>query len=450
MAATDVRRRRGWLAWLFGALAVVFLGGLTSIGPSAGSLSLPASRRDLVVALTEAGVLRPAESITYRSPFGGREASLTFLAAEGAYVEAGEPIATLDSSEVSWDLDRAVDASRQAEVALAIALAERDDAAATLQSVTDGERALDVEEAEVRLRYAERAAERLREEQVALGALLDRGFVTRDELDQIARGAEQAELELGVLKKRVGLLTGRTMPQEEQRARLQLAQREAQVANARQRLRETTDLVSSLRAAVAASSIVAQRAGLVVHEELMSVQPRRRVRVGDRIGTGQGIVTIPEVDRMLVDSSVREADMWRVRPGQRVDVGLDAFPGMRLNGTVVTVGTLGRGLLERSFEEKRFAVSISLDETPRELRPEMTARVRIVVAERPSVLTVPVSAVTRSGDDWITVMPGVFRLHRRIVTLGERDSAHVEVVSGLVEGEHVLLDPSSVPLPVGE
>jgi hypothetical protein len=54
------------------------------------SLLAVVRRGPLVVRLTETGVLRPAESITYRSPLNGRELEITFLAPEGTRVSEGD------------------------------------------------------------------------------------------------------------------------------------------------------------------------------------------------------------------------------------------------------------------------------------------------------------------------------------------------------------------------
>jgi multidrug resistance efflux pump len=74
--------------------------------------------------------------------------------------------------------------------------------------------------------------------------------------------------------------------------------------------------------------------------KLIHTMPRRKVRVGDRVSSSQGVVTIPEVDRMLVEGSVGEAEVRRIRAGQRASVRLEAFPDLRLGGRVERVGTL--------------------------------------------------------------------------------------------------------------
>jgi len=397
------------------------------------------ARGDVVVTLTEAGVLRPAESITYRSPLAGRETEITYLTPEGTYVKDGDLLIRLDTTGLTQELDRAIEVARQADVDVKVADADREDAAAAVESATEGAGALDVEEATAKLGLAEKNVARLRAEYEGLKPLLDKGFITKEELDKSSFELDQAETDLSLMRKRVALLAAKTRPREEQRARVQVEQREAQVANARQHAKDMAGQVDALRAAIRGCTIYAVHAGLVVHEEFLGANPRRRVRVGDRVSSTQGIVTIPEVERMWLDTSVREADLWRVKVGQPVTVAIDAFPALHLAGHVATIGTLGRSAAERPFDEKRFGVTVAIDAANRDLRPDMTARATIAVAERRQVLTIPVSALARRGEDWMVSVVRGWATETRHVTVGENNGFDAEILDGLKEGERVSL-----------
>jgi HlyD family secretion protein len=438
----STRRRR--LLVGAGLILLVALGTFALVRgrePAEGLVAV-AKRADITVALVETGILRPAESITYRSPLVGRDAELTFLTPEGTYVEEGDLLARLDAAELTRELERALDTTRQAEVGVAVAAAQREDAIADVESVTEGERALEIEEAKAKLLLTEKKVARLQEDYDGLKPLLAKGFITREELDRSALDLEQAQTELGLMRKRVNLLTGKAQPREEQRARLQLAQRNAQLANSQLQAKEVAALVASLKGAINACSIYARHAGLVVHEEFIGATPRRKVRVGDRVSAIQGLVTIPEVQKMLLDTSVREADLWRVRIGQAATITVDAFPALKLTGRIIAVGTLGRGALDRPFDGKRFDITIALDGTNRDLRPDMTSRARIAVAERRQVITVPAAAVSRRGDVWFVTLVRAIGSADRQVRLGESDDALVEIVDGLSEGDRVSLTGS--------
>ena len=98
-----------------------------------------ARRGRLEVVVTESGVLRAASSVTFRSPVEGRELEIRWLAPEGSQVRAGELVATLDTSGLQVDLDRATQMARQVEMELAAARVEREEAALALRGATEGE-----------------------------------------------------------------------------------------------------------------------------------------------------------------------------------------------------------------------------------------------------------------------------------------------------------------------
>ena len=81
-------------------------------------------------------------------------------------------------------------------------------------------------------------------------------------------------------------------------------------------------------------------------------------------------------------------------------------------------------------------IKIVADE-PLGLRPEMTANVVITTGTRKNVITIPKSAIKRSGKKTFTVMEDDGKLIDRSVDLGWRDGKIIEVVSGLNEGEQV-------------
>lgn len=402
-------------------------------------LVVKAVRGPLVVTLTETGTLRPAEALTYRSRVPGREIEVTWLAPEGAQVAQGDLLVRLDTTELEGDRDRATQTQRQAQLDLQVAEAERQASDSTLDSLSSGRGAVDAEEARFNVKVAEQKAERLRQDYDSLAPLLEKGFVTREELERAAMEFEQAQGAVEIARRRVTVLTEQVVPQERQRAALDVAHRAAQIEVARQRLAEAVDRVSQVRQAIDACVIRAQHPGLVVYEENMGSNPLRKIRVGDRVTPSQGLLTIPEVDRMLADTSLREADVHRVKPGQAATIGLEAYPDLQLTGTVLTVGTVARTSPDRPYDGKRFDVVVDIDAHGADLRPEMTATVRIHVTERADALMVPVNAVFERGGRRVVHVVGSRGIETRPVALGQSNELYVEVLEGLREGERVRL-----------
>lgn len=418
-----------FLAWVF----------RLESSPADGSLSATVTRGDLVLHIAETGALKAADSMTYRSPLAGREAELTFLAPEGITVNEGDLLIRLETSELELELERARQQLRQSELEVRVAEGDRDEASAALESLLDGEGAISLEESELSLKSAEQQAARLRSETEDLTALLQHGYITKDELDRSSTELQQAEAALKLARRRNDLLVNKTHPRERQRAELTLERRHAQIADAREKARESALRVTSIQEAIRSGSVYARSAGLVLYEENALTSPRRKVHVGDRVTPSQGLITIPSATRMQVELSVRESDLARVRAGQPATVHVDAFPELELPGRVAVVGSLARASAERVFGDKRFDVTLDVLDVNANLRPEMSVRVDIQVGQRKDVLRAPINGVFDHGGVFVAYVNQPWGIETRRIDVGAASDLFVEIRSGLKEGESLHL-----------
>lgn len=450
LIGTRPGRRSAALALLLLAACAALGAAFNGRGGAQAALTALAREGTLVLRLTETGTLKPAQSITYRSPLGGREAEIVFLVPEGTLVNEGDLLARLETIELRRELERAVQETRQADVEFQLAEVEREEGQANLESLTEGAGALGVEETRSRLRLAEKKVQRLRDEHEALKPLMQKGFITGEELQKAAFELEQAEADLDLARRKAAIYIERTHPQDRRHAELQLAQRQVKRENARVRLAEARARVQSLREAIENCSIHARAAGLAVYEEFLGAGLRRKIRVGDRVTGSHGLVTIPEVARMLVEASVPETAVHRVRTGQPALIRVDAFPDLELAGRVTRVGALARSSAERSFEDKRFDLVVEVvDAKDADLRPEMTARVDVLLSERRGVVLAPVNAVFERDGAPVCHVVRTFGVDTRAVELGDSDGFFVEVRAGLRDGDRVALtDVSGTPVRV--
>jgi multidrug efflux pump subunit AcrA (membrane-fusion protein) len=432
------------------AAAIVLVLGVAAViywrSPAAGGgMTATVSRGDLTATLTSSGTLKPIQSITYRSPIPGRDVEIRELAPEGGKVEEGDLLVRLDTTDLELELARVRQEHRQAQMDLQVAEGEWDEAGAEIKAVTEGEGALSVEEARTTLQRAQKKAERLREEYASLKPLLDKGFITRDELARNSDALEQAEDDLVLARKKTDIVVQLTHPREQKRAALQLAQKASQLGHARTRAQETELRVNLLTRLIEGCTILARGPGMVVYEEFLNANPRRKLRAGDRVFATQGIVTIPEVNRMLVEASVSEAEVHRVKAGQAATLRVEAFPDLKLTGKVTRVGALASTSAARPFDDKRFDLIITLDPTTAELRPEMTIRADVIVGEKKDVLLVPVTAIFNKDGRHVAYVDGLTGPETRTVEIGESNDQMVEVLSGLQEGDRVGLSEPGAP-----
>src|SRR5688572_4767583 len=406
------------------------------------------TRGELTARLTSSGTLKPMQSITYRSPIPGRDVEIRDLAPEGSRVKTGDVLVRLDTTDLEVELARVRQEHRQAQIDLQVADGEWDEANAEVKAVTEGEGALTVEEARSTLQRAQKKAERLRQEYEKLRPLLEKGFITREELARTEDGLEEAEEELLLARRRTDVVVQLSHPREQKRAALAVAQKASQLSHVRTRVAETELRLNLLANMIDGCIIRARGPGMVVYEENLNANPRRKLRIGDRVFATQGIVTIPEVNRMQVEATVSEAEVHRVRAGQRAEVRVEAFPDLMLTGVVTRVGTLAATSASRPFDDKRFDLIIALDPTTAELRPEMSIRADVIVGTRTNVLMIPVTAVFNHQGTRVAYVVTATGTVMRPLELGESNDRMVEIAGGLQHGDRVsLVAPEATPGP---
>ncbi|MBC7363568.1 MAG: efflux RND transporter periplasmic adaptor subunit [Candidatus Aminicenantes bacterium] len=180
--------------------------------------------------------------------------------------------------------------------------------------------------------------------------------------------------------------------------------------------------------------------------------------VGTMNNPGTVLLTIADLSVMEVEVEVDETDVINVRLGQTARVKVDAFPEKVFNGKVTEIGSsaLERSSLSSSQESKNFKVVITLEETDQLLKPGLSASADIIVAEKKSVLAVPVAAlVVREKDSQKSEgtaskkeEEGVFvvensRASFQPVKKGIMGGMMVEVETGLTEGQEIVSGPYS-------
>lgn len=163
--------------------------------------------------------------------------------------------------------------------------------------------------------------------------------------------------------------------------------------------------------------------------------------------SGTEIMTIANLNDLVVNAHINQADVIRLSPDQKVDIQVESLPGLKLEGRVERIApqaTIRNGI-------KGFATRIQIKQLDPRVRPGMTATLSIPVATAANVLTVPLAAVFTEDNERFVYVQTATGLVRRVVTVGITDYQYAEVQSGLKEGEEVLLElpKEGLPTPAG-
>jgi multidrug efflux pump subunit AcrA (membrane-fusion protein) len=149
-------------------------------------------------------------------------------------------------------------------------------------------------------------------------------------------------------------------------------------------------------------------------------------------------VTIIDLARLQVDTFVDEVDIGKVQVGQEAAFTVDSFPDREFKGRVSAI--YPKAVIQENVVNYDVVVEIT-DRYDGLLRPEMTASVTIQLEARENVLTVPTKAVKREKGKNVVYLVSGGQPQPREVTVGWKDSQWIEIVSGLEEGQTVLLEP---------
>lgn len=187
--------------------------------------------------------------------------------------------------------------------------------------------------------------------------------------------------------------------------------------------------------------------------------------VGANMMTGTEVLRVADLNRMEVVVDVNENDIIRVKLGDTAIVEVDAYLDREFKGIVTEIANSANTLGTTSDQVTNFKVRILIlkesyedlitEKNPSPFRPGMSASVDIYTSSKAGVLTVPIQAVTTRTDTLSTdpaakdnirtlvfVSDGTYALARD-VSIGIQDNVNIEVLSGLTEGEEVIVQPFS-------
>ena len=179
----------------------------------------------------------------------------------------------------------------------------------------------------------------------------------------------------------------------------------------------------------------------------------RPVSVGQAVSgsggfnSGTEVLTIANLQEMVINAHVNQVDITRLFINQAVDIQIDSVPGLKINGVVDRLApqaTIKNGI-------KGFACRIQLKAPDKRVRPGMTANISIPVASAENVVSVPLSAVfTEQGERFVYVKKEDGSMEKTSVQIGVSDFFFAEVSKGLNGGEEVSLESPEGKIPSGK
>lgn len=181
---------------------------------------------------------------------------------------------------------------------------------------------------------------------------------------------------------------------------------------------------------------------------------QRTIRVGETVVPGtmatldeRSLLVVADLSVLVAKADLNQIDVAKVQLGQAVTLTLDALPGKTYKATITKIAPAS--ILPKGKDVEVFPVEATLEGAPPEIKPGMTADVKIHVETRKNVLKLPIEAVVKEkGKTFVNKLthnqPGKGPATTRVdIQPGVRNDRDQEILGGLSEGEEVLIKPLS-------
>ncbi|MFC1982722.1 efflux RND transporter periplasmic adaptor subunit [Chloroflexota bacterium] len=158
---------------------------------------------------------------------------------------------------------------------------------------------------------------------------------------------------------------------------------------------------------------------------------------GDTITTASPVVNLVDLTSMELEVQVDEIDIDEVKLGQRAIIEIDALPSLQLEGEITSISTLSVEMGGVVL----YDVTISFNITPKSgPKPGMSVSADIIVNEKSNVLLVPDRAIKQgSGGGTVVKVKIDGEIEEKPVVTGISDGLNTEIVSGLTDGETIVI-----------
>ena len=395
------KKRRKLMIWGGVGLGIVLLIAIGVFAATRGGTKIDPSKLakvekgDLAKSVVATGKVTPITKVEVKSKASGIVKKL--MVDYGDRVKKGQLLAQLDKIEIEAQVEQSKAALEAAQANLK-------------SSQADFERAkVDAEGPDVPL--LKRAYDR------AVNMAKD-GVVSTSALEDAQKNYEMSLNKQNVSKAQVTVLKAK------------IAQSQANVAQDQANLKQLEEQLSY-------TDIISPIDGIVLS---------RDVQMGDAVSSilvlGSSatlVMTLGDTSEVYVKGKVDESDIGKVYLGQRARIKVESFKDKTFDGKVTKISPMG---VEKD-NVTTFEVRVSIQNPGGELKAEMTANAEIILEEHKSVLQIPEGAILYDKDKKASVeIPdpkGKDGKNKLAVNIGISNGAKTEVLSGLKEGDQVVL-----------
>jgi HlyD family secretion protein len=433
-------------------------------------------RRDLKATVSEKGTLKAANQILVKPEIPG-QAKIVSLVEEGTVVKEGDVLCELDRTETTKQVEELANrviqlqgqlAAAEAELSIQLSQNEADVRDATLKHhlaelemdrFEKGEFVKEKTSRELKMEESKSELARATRRYDEMPALHKEGFVTSEQVEEerIKKVKAESDVLLARLDMDMYLLWAAPKDREQKQADLRNTKLEIDRAKERAKAREAQkradferqkseleNVKTSLETAqkvLSKMTIKAPGPGLVIFGDQRNPWNDMEVKVGEMVYSGQTFMTLPDLSEMQAVVAIHEADIARVKIGQKAFVAVESATETPVEGEVIKVAQVTSQGRHWGDDSKRFNVEVALrgDIKALKLKPGTTARVEVQIGEKKDVLAVPVQSVFAQRGKFYAFKRSGGATSRVEVEIEDGNAQFAVVKSGLAVGDEVLL-----------
>lgn len=442
------------------------------------------------VILQEKGELDASNSIDIRCELEGHPTIITLIP-EGTQAKKGDLLVELASETI-------VDAIRDGEIKEVTAKAAYEAAVKELEILQDenaskirkatldyelaktaldkftlGDSVQSRQVAQLNLDKAKSVLKRAEDTLTDSKELFRQSFLTRLELDKDEFAVYEANQELEKAKLALEVLEKYSIPMDQEKAKSTMTEAEKELARTqkaaaageakavaeveakKRELGITQEKLAKLRDQKDKARIVAPADGLVVYARGDNPwRTENMIEKGATVHERQSLIKLPDVSSMKVVVRVHEAQTERLQLGLPASVEIEGFTGRKFTGRISKIAVLADSQNRwMNPNLKEYVTEVLLDGEFTELKPGVTARVEILVAQVENSLAVPIQSVFAKGADYYVFVDQNGSPNPVPIVPGLASNEFVEVKKGLESGQKVYLavtDEMKLKLPDAE
>ncbi|HWP31799.1 MAG TPA: efflux RND transporter periplasmic adaptor subunit [Fimbriimonadales bacterium] len=226
----------------------------------------------------------------------------------------------------------------------------------------------------------------------------------------------------------------------------------------RQSLLQAAAQAEQLRIAVADN--LRQLSETEIRAPISGVVTRKLVEPGELVTAlssftgGTTVVEIADLSQLRVKLEVNEIDVAKIRKGMKAEIEIDAFPDRKFSGVIskIAPANVVEATATTASPVVKYGVEVLLTERDTRIKPGMSAKCTIKVLDKKNVLKVPIEYVGKDSKGfYVMVAKEVPKkgkppsTERREVRVGASSATHMEILSGVREGETVVMPPYEGP-----